>query len=51
MLRARRSDFLHDQDALVVVLADQVAPLRQSDPTRQLQLDEGGSGYGRLGRG
>ena len=47
----RRPELLHDQDPLGVVLPDQVAPLRQADLARQLQLDEGGSRYRGLGRG
>ena len=38
---SRRPELLHDQDALGLVLAHQVAPLRQADRARQLQLDEG----------
>jgi hypothetical protein len=49
-LRPWRSQLLDDEDPLGVVVADQVAALGQADLARQLQLDESGSGYRRLGR-
>ena len=53
-LGPRRIELLHDQDALRVVLANQVAALRQTDSARQLELYEAGSGYrvpGRISEG
>jgi hypothetical protein len=41
---------LHDQNPLGFAVANQVAALRQTDLARELELDEGGSGYRRLGR-
>ena len=49
-LRPRGVELLHHQDPLGVVLADEIAPLRQTDPAGQLKLDEAGPGYRVPGR-